>query len=127
MSRRSSRPAKYEVVFLPDVLTLDLPAIAAVDAALLDGVAAAVDDLAHGRQRGKALGERHVSGDLTGLLRLRFDVAGRTRQHRYRIVYRHLVDETVEVMEIVAVGERSDHDVYRVSLARVPEPDPPSQ
>ncbi|MGI8761465.1 MAG: hypothetical protein ACR2LF_09295 [Jatrophihabitantaceae bacterium] len=45
-----------------------------MDGALVDAALAAVDDLTYGRQRGKLLGVRHVTGDLTGLLRLRFDL-----------------------------------------------------
>ncbi|MGH3793490.1 MAG: hypothetical protein ACRDSP_01230 [Pseudonocardiaceae bacterium] len=65
----------------------DLLALNAADEKLADAALATLDDIAHHRQCGKLLGQRNVSGDLTGLYRLRFDVPG---QHppRFRIVYR---------------------------------------
>lgn len=62
--------------------------------------AAIVDDLAHGRVIGKTLGQRNVNGDLTGLARVKFDVAGH-RPQRFRLVYRQLDDTT---REIIAIG-----------------------
>lgn len=46
-----------------------------VRADAVTAVGAALDDLAHGRVTGKTIGERHVSGDLTGLASLKFDVS----------------------------------------------------
>ena len=94
----------------------DLKVLARVDSGLVDAALAAVEDLAFGRARGKQLGQRHVSGDLTGLSRLRFDLAG---QHpaRFRIVYRLIENNTI--VEILAIGERADHVVYRDTLARL--------
>ncbi len=92
----------------------------AINARLVDAALAAVEDLAFGRQVGKLLGDRHVTGDLTRLSRLRFDVAG---QHplRFRVVYRVLDNDTGElpVIEVLAIGERADHIVYRDTLARL--------
>jgi hypothetical protein len=60
----------------------------------LEVVAAAVaiaDDLAHGRVIGKELGDRHVSGNLTGFARVKFDGSG----HRPRD------ESTREVSEVM--------------------------
>ena len=76
---------------------------------------AAVEDLAFGRQSGKLLGARHVTGELTGLQRLRFDLPGQLPLP-YRIVYRLTAGDTV--IEVLAVGERADHVVYRDPVAR---------
>lgn len=115
MARPPSR-----IAWLPAALT-DLVELDAEDEKLADAVLAAVDDLAHHRQRRKALGRRTVSGDLTGLLRLRFDVPGR-RPQRYRVVYRLTSAET-STIEIIAVGLRADHQIYRQAAARtVPRP-----
>lgn len=96
---------------------------AAADVAALgdhgpDVVAAALaitDDLAHGRVIGKALGTRNVSGDLTGLARVKFDVPGQ-RPQRFRLVYRQLDDTT---REIVAIGLREQHAIYRLAASRL--------
>jgi hypothetical protein len=110
--------AKYAQAFHPAVVAEDLPTLAAVDPALVDAALAAVDDLSQGRQTGKALGQRNVSGDLTGLCRLRFDLA-ESRPLRYRVVYR-LLDDTVQV---IAIGERRDHVIYREAVGRLPDDD----
>ncbi len=108
--------AKYAQAFDPAVLADDLPLLAATDPALVDAALSAVDDLAAGRQTGKELGQRNVSGDLTGLRRLRFDLT-QARPMRYRVVYR-LVNDTVEV---IAIGERRDHVIYRAAVGRLPD------
>jgi hypothetical protein len=88
---------------------------------------AALDDIAHHRQCGKLLGRCNVSGDLTGLYRLRFDVP-ETRPPRFRIVYRLTSAEESTTVEVVALGLRADHAVYREAVARtVPAPSPPSE
>jgi mRNA-degrading endonuclease RelE of RelBE toxin-antitoxin system len=112
---RPPKPVKFERRYAPEVVE-DLADLAHVDAALVDAALAAVDDLAFGRRRGKLLGARHVTGDLTGLSRLRFDLPGR-RPLRFRVVYR-LIDNST-VVEILAIGERADHVVYRDTLARL--------
>lgn len=60
-----------------------------------------IDDLAHGRVTGKALGVRHVTADLTALARVKFDVAGQ-RPERYRLAYR----EIGQTRDIIAFGLR---------------------
>lgn len=107
--------AKYAQTFDPAVLTHDLPLLAATDPALIEAALAAVDDLCAGHQTGKELGRRHVSGDLTGLRRLRFDLRA-TQPMRYRVIYR-VVNDTLEV---IAIGERRDHAIYRAAVGRLP-------
>lgn len=106
---------KYAQAFHASVLSEDLPALAAIDPALVDAALSAVEDLSHGHQTGKELGQRRVSGNLTGLRRLRFDLS-ESRPLRYRVVYR-LVDDTIHV---IAIGERRDHVIYREAVGRLP-------
>jgi hypothetical protein len=107
--------ARFERRYAPAVVG-DLAVLRAINARLVDAALAAVEDLAFGRQVGKLLGDRHVTGDLTGLSRLRFDLAG---EHplRFRIVYRLIEHDTV--IEVLAIGERADLIVYRDTLARL--------
>jgi hypothetical protein len=72
-------------------------------------------DIEFGRRRGKALGDRKVTGDLGGLFRVKFDLPGH-RPERFRLVYRHA---GAELVEIVVVGKRDEHAVYRDALARL--------
>lgn len=116
MSRKKAdETARFERRYAPAVVG-DLAVLRAINARLVDAALAAVENLAFGREVGKLLGDRHVTGDLTGLSRLRFDLPG---QHplRYRIVYRLV--ETDPVIEVLAIGERADHVVYRDTLARL--------
>ena len=79
---RPRKPPRYTVIPHPDA-TADVAALAAYG---LEVVAAAVtiaDDLAHGRVIGKELGERQVSGNLTGFARVKFDVSAQ-RPQRFR-------------------------------------------
>lgn len=114
MSRRQPRSPRYVVTAHPSVDT-DLEVLYAVDPAVFDAAEAIVDDLAYGRVRGKGLGERHVTADLTGLARVKFDVAGH-RPERFRLVYR----ETGPTREILAIGLRDEHAIYRAAAARLP-------
>jgi mRNA-degrading endonuclease RelE of RelBE toxin-antitoxin system len=113
--KKAAEPARFERRYAPAVVG-DLAVLRAINARLVDAALAALEDLAFGRQVGKLLGDRHVTGDLTGLSRLRFDLPG---QHplRFRIVYRLVDDDTV--IEVLAIGERADHVVYRDTLARL--------
>ncbi len=115
----AAKAAKYERRYAVEVVD-DLRAMGDVDPALVNAALAAVEDLAFGRRRGKLLGERHITGNLTGLARLRFDLPGQQRP-RFRIVYRLLEDSAnlLPVIEVLAIGERSDHLVYRDTLARL--------
>lgn len=78
-----SRPyeLRWEPDAVADLLSLNDAAPQAVDAAQQ-----IARDVAMHRKRGKALGDRHVSGDLTGLYRLKFDIDDHHPQ-RYRLVY----------------------------------------
>lgn len=116
----------YAIIWLP-ASPADLLALNAADEKLADAALATLDDIAHHRQCGKLLGKRNVSGDLTGLYRLRFDVPG---QHppRFRNVYRLTPSEEPTTVEVVALGQRADHAIYREAVARtVPDPSPPSE
>jgi hypothetical protein len=113
--KKADETAKFERHYVPAVVG-DLAALRAINARLVDAALAAVEDLTFGRQIGKLLGERHVTGDLTGLSRLRFDLPG---QHplRFRIVYRLIQNDTV--IEVLAIGERAEHIVYRDTVLRL--------
>ncbi|MGQ0773906.1 MAG: type II toxin-antitoxin system RelE family toxin [Pseudonocardiales bacterium] len=114
------------ITWLP-VAPADLLALNAEDGQLADAALAALDDIAHHRQRGKVLGQRNISGDLSGLYRLRFDAPDQ-RPQRYRIVYRLIPAERPTTVEVVALGLRADHAIYREAVARtVPDPSPPSE
>jgi len=68
-------PVRYQLTFHPQVVD-DLTALAGHGPPVLDAVTAVLDDLAHGRVTGRQLGERRVSGDLTGFARVKFDPPG---------------------------------------------------
>lgn len=86
----------------------------------------ALDDLAHGRVTGKALGDRYVSGDLTGLASVKFDVPS-SPTRRFRLVYGDIDGETRGVL---AIGVRDEHAIYRLAVERIqtgPGPDAPEE
>lgn len=114
MSDRSESVPPYTLTFGLGIPT-DLAALHAVDPAALDAVEAILDDLAHGRVTGKLLGDRHVSGDLTGLARVKFDIAGQ-RPQRFRLVYRQVDHKTRDVL---AIGLRDEHAIYRLATRRI--------
>ena len=93
----------------------DLAALDAVEPAALDAAQTILDDLAYGRMIGKLLGNRNVSGDLTGLARVKFDVAGQ-RPQRFRLVYRQVDERTRDVL---AIGLREEHAIYRLAARRI--------
>jgi len=72
----------------------------------------ALDDLAHGRVTGKRLGERHVTGDLTGLASVKYRrptqpdpaVPARVRRHRHHHP------------GVLAIGIREEHAIYRLAF-----------
>ncbi|MGI8983462.1 MAG: type II toxin-antitoxin system RelE/ParE family toxin [Acidimicrobiales bacterium] len=97
----------------------DLRALARFDEALIDAALQAITDLAEHRKVGKPLGERHVSGDLTGCRRLRFDLAG-SKPVRFRVVYRLRPDEiNSDTVEVIAVGPRGGHAAYQAAVSRL--------
>lgn len=108
----------YHRVLLPEVLD-DLHALAAIDDKLVDAALQAIADLAHYRKTGKRLGDRHVSGDLTGTRRLPFDLPGQ-RPERFRIVYRLRPDERdPDTVHVIAIGPRRGHAAYQTASARL--------
>lgn len=76
---------------------------------------AVLDDLAYGRVTGKVLGARHVSGDLTGLARVKFDTPDQ-RPQRFRLLYRQVNPTTLDVL---AIGARDQHAIYRTAANRI--------
>jgi hypothetical protein len=93
----------------------DLDALEAAGRGLADLGLEAVSDVANRHKTGKELGQRNVSGDLTGLRRVRFDLEGH-RPERFRLVYRLI---GTDGMEVVGLGERASHAVYRHVLGRL--------
>ena len=115
MSGAKRRPVRYRLTFALDI-PADLAAVQEADPAALKAAQTIIDgDLAHGRVRGKLLGQRHVSGDLTGLARVKFD-APNQRPQRFRLIYRQ-IDETTR--HVVAIGFRDEHAIYRTAVRRV--------
>jgi hypothetical protein len=114
VSDRPESVPPFTLTFGLDIAT-DLAAVHAVEPAALAAAEAIIDDLAHGRVIGKLLGDRHVSGDLTGLARVKFDVAGQ-RPQRFRLVYRQVDDKTRDVL---AIGLRDEHAIYRLAARRI--------
>lgn len=111
MNGQHQRPPRYQLTFHLAIET-DL---AALDPAALDAAQAALADLAHGRVTGKALGVRHVSGDLTGLARVKFDTPSQ-RSQRFRLLYREINSTTLDVL---AIGAREEHAIYRTVADRL--------
>ena len=95
MTRRV-KPARYRLAAHPAVSD-DLNALAAYGPAVVSAARAALADLAHGRVTGKALGDRHVSGDLTGLASVKFDTPD-SPTCRFRLVYGGIDAETRGVL-----------------------------
>jgi hypothetical protein len=110
VSSRRPRAPRYTLTFHPAVED-DLAALGAEN---FDAARTVLDDLAAGRVTGKHLGVRSVSGDLRGCARVKFDVPDQ-RPQRFRVVYR----ETADVREVVAIGQRDEHTIYRAALRRL--------
>lgn len=107
-------PPRYKLIPHP-AAAADVAALAAYGPEVVAAAVAISDDLAHGRVIGKELADRHVTGDLTGLARIKFDVPGH-RPQRFRLVYRELGDS---IREIVAIGPREEHAIYRSAVRRL--------
>jgi len=107
-------PARYLLTFHSQIAD-DLTALAAHGPPVLDAVTAVLDDLAHGRVTGKQLGQRQVSGDLTGFARVKFDLPGQ-RPPRFRLLYR-TIDTTS--LDVLAVGLRDHHAIYQAAVHRL--------
>jgi len=110
-SRKSPR---YNLIPHPDSI-VDVDALATYGVEVIAAVASILDDLAHGRVTGKELGDRNISGDLSGFARIRFDVPGQ-RPQRFRLIYRQ-VDEFTRM--IIAIGLRDEHAIYRAAVQRL--------
>lgn len=105
--------APFEATWAPGAVE-DLESLFATDTSVGEAALAAVEDVRHHRKVGKALGDRHVTGDLTGFFRVKFDVPG-SKPERYRLVYALPEDKRLEIW---ALGERAEHIVYNVMLGR---------
>lgn len=111
---RPRKPPRYTVIPHPDA-TADVATLATYGPEVVAAAGAIADDLAHGRVIGKELGDRHVSGNLTGFARVKFDVPGQ-RPQRFRLIYRQLDDIT---REIIAIEPRDEHAIYRAAAQRL--------
>jgi hypothetical protein len=114
---RAPKPIRYAITTGPHVAR-DLTALEAEEAEIARAARAALDDLRRGRVWGNQLGERRVSGNLTGYARVKFDPPGQQPQ-RFRLVYRQIDDKTLEV---VAFGRRGAHAVSRDVVDRLSAP-----
>lgn len=108
------KPARYRLVAHPDI-PADLAVLATYGADVVAAARIALDDLAHGRITGKALGDRHVSGDLTGFASAKFDVPS-SPTRRFRLVY---ADIDATTRGVIAIGVRDEHAIYRLAVRRV--------
>lgn len=113
MTRRA-KPVRYRLAAHPAVPD-DLDTLAAYGPEVVAAARAALDDLAHGRMTGKALGDRHVSGDLTGLASVKFDTPD-SPTRRFRLVYG---DIDAETRAVLAIGVRDEHAIYRLAVERM--------
>lgn len=117
------RPARYRIVAHPAIPD-DLAELAGFGSEAVAAAREALDDLAHGRVIGKALGNRHVSGDLTGLASVKFDVPD-SPTRRFRPVYADIDDQT---RGVAAIGVRDEHAIHRLAVERIGTgPEPPKQ
>jgi len=72
-----------------------------------------------GRVQGEPLGQHVKTGDLSDCYKFYFDPDG-VGKPRFRLVYRYTPNEVEAVaLEAVAVGERSNLDVYRTAAERL--------
>jgi len=87
----------------------------------LTKIAAARD----GRLTGRPLGVQVRTGDLSDCRKIDFDERA-DRPPGWRIVYRELRDDTIEIIEIVAVGARANAAAYFSAAERLErQPEPP--
>lgn len=117
MTGRRQPKAHRQLTFHP-AIEADL---AALDHGALSAAQAILDDLAYGRVTGKALGDRRVSGNLTGLARVKFDVPNQ-RPQRFRLLYR---ETGSAVLDVLAIGARDEHAIYRSAIERLSPRDRP--
>jgi hypothetical protein len=112
---RRPKPARYRLLFHPSVPSADLETFVAYGPEAVAAYRAVIDDLAHGRVTGKLLGDRNISGDLTGLASVKFDVPD-SPTRRFRLVYG---DIDAETRGVVAIGVRDEHAIYRLAAERM--------
>lgn len=112
--KRRAKPARYRLRAHPDI-PKDLAALATYGPHAVAAARAALDDLAHGKVTGKLLGARHVSGDLTALASVKFDVPG-SPTRRFRLVYGEI---DAGMGGVVAIGVRDAHATYRLAVERM--------
>ena len=109
----SQRPA-YKVEW-HDSAVADLRDLYTIDPRMPRIAVEAAGDLAEHHKHGKELGQRNVSGDLSGYFRLCFDVPGQ-RPQRYRMIYSR---PAADVIRILAVGKREGSAIYRLAVKRL--------
>ena len=117
---RPRKPTRYTLLSHPAVPS-DLAVLAGYGPEIVSAARRALDDLAHGRVTGKALGERHVSGNLTGLASVKFDLPG-SPTRRFRLVYAEIDALTRGVL---AIGVREEHAIYRLAVRRIRDREEP--
>jgi hypothetical protein len=108
------KPVRYRLR-LHAAVSGDLADLAAYGPEVVAAARSILDDLAHGRVTGKALGARRVSGDLTGLASVKFDVPASPTK-RFRLVYGEIDANTRGVL---AIGVRDEHAIYRLAVNRI--------
>lgn len=82
-----------------------------LDGGVRKQIAKKIDALAENPFLGNPLGNKHGI-DLTGFYKL-YAV-----KKKYRIVY-HLVGDSLEIVEIIAIGKRDKEEVYRLAAKRL--------
>ncbi len=110
---RREKPARYRLISHPEVLD-DLTELSTYGADAIMAARVALDDLAHGWVTGKPSAKRRVSGDLIGLVSVKFDVAG-SPTRRFRLVY---ADIDATTRGVLAIGVRTEHAIYRLAAGR---------
>ena len=80
----------------------------------------AIKDLEDNPWLGAELRERLRVGDLRGLRRVAFDEPAWDDKPRYRLIYRNEPDDqVVEVVAVIAVGQRERLAAYREAASRL--------
>lgn len=97
----------YKVEFVPEALN-DFDAL---DKSTKKQVAKKIDTLSENPLLGKPLGNK-FGIDLTGFYKLY------VAKKKYRIVY-HLIGNSLEVIEIIAIGKRDKEEVYKIAAKRL--------
>jgi len=95
-------------------------ALAAEQGADIAGAALiAATDVEYGRRRGKALGDRNVTGNLSGLFRVKSDLAG----HRPERSGWSTATSAPNWSRSLLSANGDEHAVYRDALARLTDND----